>query len=120
MFGYATDETEELMPMPIILAHRITRRLSEARKQNLLPYLRPDGKAQVTVEYREGKPIRIATIVVSTQHSPEITLKEIKRDIIEQVIHPIKHNFVFDLWDVYCLRCLKTFYRKKWQQWRPC
>jgi len=89
MFGYATDETEELMPMPIILAHRITRRLSEARKQNLLPYLRPDGKAQVTVEYREGKPIRIATIVVSTQHSPEVTLKEIQKDIIEQVIHPV-------------------------------
>ncbi|HIA15021.1 MAG TPA: methionine adenosyltransferase [Nitrospirales bacterium] len=89
MFGYATDETEELMPMPIILAHRITRRLSEARKQNLLPYLRPDGKAQVTVEYREGKPIRIATIVVSTQHSPEVTLKEIQEDIIEQVIHPV-------------------------------
>ena len=89
MFGYASNETEELMPMPIVLAHRITRRLSEARKQNVLPYLRPDGKAQVTVEYRDGKPVRIATIVVSTQHSPDVTLKEIQGDIIEQVIHPI-------------------------------
>ncbi len=89
MFGYATNETEELMPMPIVLAHRITRRLSEVRKQSILPYLRPDGKAQVTVEYRDGKPVRIATIVVSTQHSPEVALKEIKRDIIEQVIRPI-------------------------------
>ena len=96
MFGYATNETEELMPMPIVLAHRIARRLSEARKQNLLQYLRPDGKAQVTVEYREGKPVRIATIVVSTQHSPEVTLKEIQEDIIEQVIHPVMPEELFD------------------------
>lgn len=96
MFGYATDETEELMPMPIVLAHRITRRLADVRKQNILPYLRPDGKAQVTVEYRDGKPVRIATIVVSTQHSPDVTLKEIQEDIIEQVIHPIMPHDLLD------------------------
>ena len=96
MFGYATNETEELMPMPIVLAHRITRRLSAARKQNRLPYLRPDGKAQVTVEYRNGRPAKISTIVVSTQHSPDVTLKEIQEDIIEQVIHPIMPRELFD------------------------
>ena len=96
MFGYATDETEELMPMPIVLAHRITRRLGEVRKQNLLPYLRPDGKAQVTIEYREGRPVRIATIVVSAQHSPDVTLKEVQEDIIEHVIHPIMPQELLD------------------------
>jgi len=96
MFGYATNETKELMPMPIVLAHKITRRLSEARKQNLLPYLRPDGKSQVTIEYQNGRPVNISTIVVSTQHSPDVTLKEIQDDIIEHVIHPVMPRDLFD------------------------
>jgi len=89
MFGYATDETPELMPMPILLAHKITKRLTEMRRSEVLPYLRPDGKSQGTVEYRDGKPVRVTTIVVSTQHSPDITLKELREDIIEKVIKPV-------------------------------
>lgn len=96
MFGYATNETAELMPMPIVLAHRLTRRLAEVRKKNILPWVRPDGKSQVTVEYRNGKPVRIDSIVVSTQHSPDITSKKIEREIIEQVIRPVMPNKIFD------------------------
>ncbi|MDA2910392.1 methionine adenosyltransferase [Nitrospiraceae bacterium AH_259_D15_M11_P09] len=96
MFGYATNETAELMPMPIVLAHRLTRRLAEVRKKNILPWVRPDGKSQVTVEYRHGKPVRIDSIVVSTQHSPDITSKKIEREIIEQVIRPVMPNKIFD------------------------
>ncbi|WP_153465235.1 methionine adenosyltransferase [Sediminibacillus terrae] len=90
MFGYANNETPELMPLPISLAHKISKRLSDVRKENILPYLRPDGKTQVTVEYDENdKPVRVDTIVVSTQHHPEIELKQIQQDIKEFVIKPI-------------------------------
>src|SRR6186713_3568802 len=96
MFGYATNETAELMPMPIVLAHRLTRRLAEVRKKNILPWVRPDGKSQVTVEYRNGRPIRIDTIVVSTQHSPDVTNKQIERSIMEKVIKPVMPKGLYD------------------------
>ena len=96
MFGYASNETTELMPMPIVLAHRLTRRLAEVRKKKILPWVRPDGKSQVTVEYRDGKPVRIDTIVVSTQHSPDITSKKIESEIIEKVIKPVMPKGIFD------------------------
>ncbi|HBW36288.1 methionine adenosyltransferase [Desulfosporosinus sp. BICA1-9] len=88
MFGYATNETESYMPVPIDLAHRLARRLSEMRKSDLLNYLRPDGKTQVTVEYEDNKPIRVDTIVISTQHHPDVTQDQIRRDLLQYVVYP--------------------------------
>ena len=89
MFGYACNETEELMPMPIQLAHRLTQRLSEVRKSKKLPFLRPDGKSQVTVEYRDGKPARVECVVISTQHSDSVSNEELRNAVMEHVIKPI-------------------------------
>jgi S-adenosylmethionine synthetase len=89
MFGYACDETEELMPMPIQLAHRLTQRLSEVRKSKKVDFLRPDGKSQVTVEYRNGKPVRVDTVVISTQHSDTVPNEDLRHAIMEYVIKPI-------------------------------
>ena len=89
MFGYATNETKEFMPLPIALAHRMARRLTEVRKHGELSYLRPDGKTQVTIEYVDGKPVAVDTIVISTQHDDRVTLDQIRKDLVEKVIKPV-------------------------------
>ncbi len=96
MFGFACDETPELMPLPISLAHKLAKQLTDVRKSGQICYLRPDGKTQVTVEYIDDKPSRIDTIVISTQHSPEVELDRIRHDLLEYVVKPIVPNELFD------------------------
>jgi len=92
MFGYASNETKELMPMPILLAHKLTHKLAEVRKNKVLPWVRPDGKSQVSVRYENNKPTKIETIVISTQHAPEISQEQISKEIIDKVIKPVLGN----------------------------
>ena len=94
MFGYATNETQEYMPLPIMLAHKLTQRLASARKRGELWYLRPDGKSQVTVEYENDRPKRVDTVIISTQHHPDVNLETIRRDVIEKIIKPICHDWI--------------------------
>lgn len=96
MFGYACNETEELMPLPISLAHKLARRLAEVRKKNIIDYLRPDGKVQVTVEYEDDKPVRVDTIVVSTQHEKDVDMEVLKKDIKEKVINEVVSSELLD------------------------
>lgn len=96
MFGYAADETPELMPMPISLAHKLTKRLTAVRKDGTLSYLRPDGKSQVTVEYVDDRPVRVVAVVISNQHSPDVSLEQIRKDVIE---HVIRHEIPAELMD---------------------
>jgi S-adenosylmethionine synthetase len=96
MFGFACDETEELMPMPIQLAHRLTQRLAEVRKSKKVDFLRPDGKSQVTVEYRDGKPFRVDCVVISTQHSDTVPYEDLRHAIMEHVIKPIVPAHMLD------------------------
>lgn len=97
MFGFACDETEDLMPLPIFLAHRLAKKLADVRKDGTLPYLRPDGKTQVTIEYdEENNPVRVDTVVISTQHHQDLTLEEIKEDIMKHVIEAVVPSFLLD------------------------
>ncbi|MFA6159626.1 MAG: methionine adenosyltransferase, partial [Parcubacteria group bacterium] len=94
MIGYATDETPELMPLPILLAHKLTKRLTQVRKEGILPYLRPDGKSQVTIEYENGIAKRVETVVISAHHSDKVSLKKLRADIREKVIEPVLENLL--------------------------
>ena len=96
MFGYASDDTPELMPMPISLAHRLAKRLSEVRHDGTLPYLRPDGKTQVTVEYEDDAPVRVDAVVISNQHSPDVSLEQIRADVIAEVIDKVIPSELMD------------------------
>ena len=96
MFGYACNETEELMPMPVSLAHKLSKKLTDVRKSGELTYLRPDGKTQVTVEYVDGKPARVDAVVVSTQHNENVTLEKLRADVLEKIIKPIIPATLFD------------------------
>jgi S-adenosylmethionine synthetase len=102
MFGYATDETEALMPLPITLAHRLTRRLARARREGELPWLGPDGKSQVTVEYDGERPVRISTVVVSTQHAEELTQDEVREGVLERIVEPTLPAELFDREEAVC------------------
>ena len=101
MFGYATNETEELMPMPIMMAHKLTLRLAEVRKQKALDWVRPDGKSQVSIRYEDYRPVRVETVVVSTQHSPDVDIEQVRRDVLEHVIHPVIPERLRDAGTVY-------------------
>lgn len=96
MFGYASNETKELMPLPIQLAHQLTRRLSDVRRQNILGYLRPDGKSQVTIEYENGRPLRVDAVVISSQHGPEIETEQLREEILDEVIKPTVPTALLD------------------------
>jgi len=96
MYGYATKETSELMPLPIMLAHKLVRQLTDVRKKGILEYIRPDGKSQVTIEYKDGRPARVDTVVISAQHSPEVSLRQIREDVVEKVILPILPRDLYD------------------------
>jgi S-adenosylmethionine synthetase len=96
MFGFATNETKELMPLPIQMAHELVRRLSTIRRDNTLTYLRPDGKSQVTVEYEDGQPVRVDAVVISTQHSPDVRTEQLREEIIDEVIRPTIPEHLLD------------------------
>jgi S-adenosylmethionine synthetase len=96
MFGFAVDETPELMPAPVMFAHRLTERLATVRRSGQLGWLRPDGKAQVTLEYEDGRPVRVQTVVVSTQHSPDVALEELREEVIDRIIEPVLPAELFD------------------------